>query len=169
MEDAATREAQELPSIFFVTLPKSGTVFTWYSLEQAIKLKVPEFHKLEGWPEYTRGADFACRDLYACGDYNTQLLRPENMQLFMRGFIFGAHMQASYHNMRVLKEAGIEKITVLLRDPRDAFISWVHHLRNLGPSARDYHSKIYTSHALTTIGRRSSSLAFRSAPFCQSP
>lgn len=104
---------------------------------------MPEFHQLAGWSEYNSGRDFSCPELYACGDYNTQLLRPENMKHFLNGFIFGAHMQASYHNIRVLKEAGIEKITVLLRDPRDAFVSWVHHLRNLGPSARDYHSKIY--------------------------
>ena len=45
--------------------------------------------------------------------------------------------------MRVLKETGIDRIAVLLRDPRDAFVSWVNHLRTLGPKARDYHSRIY--------------------------
>jgi hypothetical protein len=82
--------------------------------------------------------------LYACGDYNTQLLLPDQMKLYLKGFIFGAHMQASYHNMRVLKESDITQIAVLLRDPRDAFVSWVHHLANLGASAKDYHSKIYS-------------------------
>lgn len=52
-------------------------------------------------------------------------------------------MQASYHNMKVLKDAGIDKATVLLRDPRDALVSWVHHIAKLGPSGRDYHSRIY--------------------------
>lgn len=35
-------------SIFFVSLPKSGTVFTWNILSQATGLQIPEFHKLEG-------------------------------------------------------------------------------------------------------------------------
>lgn len=135
--------SSEWPSIFFVSLPKSGTVFTWHSLEGATGLKIPAFHELEGWHDYTAGRDFSCPTLYACGDYNTQLLRPENMQHFKSGYVFGAHMQASYHNIRVLKESGIERITVLLRDPRDALVSWVHHLRSLGLAARDYHSKIY--------------------------
>ena len=130
-------------SMFFVSLPKSGTVFTWHSLAAVTGLKIPDFGGLPGWQEYTIGRDYSCPELYASGDYNTQLLRPENMQRFAEGFIFGAHMQASYHNTLVLGEAGIERITVLLRDPRDAFVSWVYHLRQLGPSARDYHSKIY--------------------------
>lgn len=81
--------------------------------------------------------------MYACGDYNTQLLRPDQMHHFQKGFVFGGHMQASYHNMKVLADCGIDKISVLLRDPRDAFVSWVHHLNKLGASARNYHSKIY--------------------------
>lgn len=131
------------PSVFFVSLPKSGTVFTWYSLQDMTGLKMPDFHLLKGWFDYNRGRDFSCPDLYACGDYNTQLLIPEGMKNFLRGYIFGAHMQASYHNMRILKESGIDRITVLLRDPRDAFVSWVHHLHELGLPARNYHSKIY--------------------------
>ncbi len=135
--------ASGAPSVFFVSLPKSGTVFTWYSLQDMTGLKMPDFHLLKGWFDYNRGRDFSCPDLYACGDYNTQLLIPEGMKNFLQGYIFGAHMQASYHNMRILKESGIEKITVLLRDPRDALVSWVHHLRKLGAPARNYHSKIY--------------------------
>jgi sulfotransferase family protein len=130
-------------NLFFVSLPKSGTIFTWQSLQDTTGLKIPNFSQLEGWPDYTSGRDFSCPDLYSCGDFNTQLLRPENMQYFLNGFVFGSHMQASYHNMRVLKEAGINRITVLLRDPRDALVSWVHHLRSLGPSSRNYHSKMY--------------------------
>jgi hypothetical protein len=133
----------EKDSLFFVSLPKSGTVFTWTMLERATGLSIPRFHELEGWGEYTTGYDFAAPHIYACGDYNTQLLRPQEMHHYLKGYIFGAHMQASYHNMRTLKGSGINKITVLLRDPRDSFVSWVHHLRKLGPSARAYHSKIY--------------------------
>lgn len=130
-------------SLFFVSLPKSGTVYTWTCLRDVTGLRIPDFHLLEGWKDYNAGRDFSCPDLYACGDYNTQLLRPNQMKLYLKGYIFGAHMQASYHNMRVLQEVGIRRISVLLRDPRDAFVSWVHHLRQLGSAARDYHSRIY--------------------------
>jgi hypothetical protein len=134
---------EETPSIFFVSLPKSGTVYTWYSLQDMTGLKMPDFHRMEGWHDYNSGRDFSCPELYACGDYNTQLLIPKGMQGFLKGYIFGSHMQASHHNLRILKECGIDRISVLLRDPRDAFVSWVHHLNKLGPSARNYHSKIY--------------------------
>ena len=130
-------------SLFFVSLPKSGTVYTWTCLRDMTGLRMPDFHLLEGWRDYNSGRDFSCPDLYACGDYNTQLLRPEQMKLYLKGYIFGAHMQASYHNMRILDEVGIRRVSVLLRDPRDAFVSWVHHLRELGLAARNYHSRIY--------------------------
>lgn len=130
-------------SLFFVSLPKSGTIYTWYSLCDTTGLKMPEFNLLEGWESYQSGRDFSCPELYACGDYNTQLLRPEQMKHYLKGHIFGAHMQASYHNMKILEESGIDRISVLLRDPRDAFVSWVHHLNELGLPARNYHSRIY--------------------------
>lgn len=136
-------ETESQDSIFFVSLPKSGTVYSWCSLCDMTGLKMPQFQLLEGWEAYNSGRDFSCPDLYACGDYNTQLLRPEQMPLYMRGYVFGAHMQASYHNTKILEESGIDRITVLLRDPRDAFVSWVHHIRQLGLPARNYHSKIY--------------------------
>lgn len=135
--------ASDKKSIFFVSLPKSGTVYTWNAVCDVTGLKIPEFHLLEGWNDYNSGRDFSCPKLYACGDYNTQMLLPDNMQYYSDGYFFGAHMQASYHNMKVLEESGIERVVVLLRDPRDAFVSWVHHLRKLGPSARNYHSRIY--------------------------
>ncbi len=130
-------------SIFFVSLPKSGTVYTWTAVCNVTNFKMPDFHSLKGWHEYSSGRDFSCPNLYACGDYNTQLLRPEKMKYYSKGYFFGAHMQASYHNIKVLEESRFDRIVVLLRDPRDAFISWVHHLKKLGAIGRDYHSKIY--------------------------
>ena len=142
--DLGSRERRAAsPSVFFVSLPKSGTVYTWNMLARATGLRIPDFQKLDGWSDYTAGREFSCPALYACGDYHTTLLRPEAIAPYMQGFLFGAHMQASQHNIRVLKKAGIERITLLLRDPRDAFVSWVYHLRTLGPSARAYHSKLY--------------------------
>lgn len=134
---------QNQQSLFFVSLPKSGTVYSWYSLSGVTGLSIPEFPLMKGWDDYNAGCDFSCPEIYACGDYNTQLLLLDKMKRYLNGYIFGSHMQASYHNMRVLEECGIDKISVLLRDPRDALVSWVHHVRNLGYSARNYISKIY--------------------------
>ena len=40
----------------------------------------------------------------------------------------GDHIPASEHNLRMLAAAGIERIALLVRDPRDALVSWWHHL-----------------------------------------
>lgn len=130
-------------SIFFVSLPKSGTVYTWSCLESVTSLVMPKFNEMAGWETYTAGYDFSCPEIYACGDYNTQLLLPHRIKDFVTGYVFGTHMQASYHNLRALRENGIDRLSVLIRDPRDAFVSWVHHLRALGPGSRNYHTRIY--------------------------
>ena len=40
----------------------------------------------------------------------------------------GQHMAASPYNLGLLREATIERLTLLLRDPRDALVSWRHNL-----------------------------------------
>ena len=104
-----TGEASMKKSLFFVSLPKSGTVYSWTCLSEMTGLKIPEFHLMEGWREYNKGRDFSIPNLYACGDYNTQLLRPEQMKEYLNGFVFGAHMQVDSVNDG--------PVTVLLESP----------------------------------------------------
>jgi hypothetical protein len=42
----AATALKDAPSVFFVSLPKSGTVYTWYSLQDVTGLKLPDFHLL---------------------------------------------------------------------------------------------------------------------------
>ena len=134
------------PSLFFVTLPKSGTVFTWESLSRVTGLAMPNLSEnARQWDEYAAGVDYRHETIYASGDFFTQRLLPDRLGLYLPdGFVFGAHMPASFHNMRALETAGVRRLTLLLRDPRDATVSWAHHLKGYGPSHRSYQSKIYS-------------------------
>lgn len=145
----SSHHIQELPnggrSLFFVTLPKSGTVFTWENLSKITGLQIPDLAKDPAlWSLYASGIDYVAPEVYASGDFTSQRLIAERVnKLVPEGFIFGAHMLPSHHNMSVLEQAKIDRVTVLLRDPRDATVSWTHHVRAYGPSHRDYLSKIY--------------------------
>ncbi len=59
-----------------------------------------------------------------------QQLIPEKLFEFVAspGAISGQHMPATEFNLRFLEAAGIKRISVQVRDPRDAIISWWHHL-----------------------------------------
>lgn len=133
------------PSLFFVTLPKSGTTYTWQTLAELTGLDTtPKTEDGQPWDRYWAGEEFCIPDLYSAGDFTSQMLRPEALGRFLpSGYLFGAHMLPSYHNVTALKAAGLSKLTVLLRDPRDATVSWVYHMQKMGPETRAYHTKIY--------------------------
>lgn len=101
------------PSIFVVTLPKSGTVFIAHSLRQTLGydqtavLVTPTFPKNIVWR--------------AMADD------------FMRGgLISSSHMQPDEENLRVIREAGIRKCVLHVRDPRAALASWFHFRNTYG-------------------------------------
>lgn len=139
------KEMKKKESIFFVTLPKSGTVFTWDSLEIATGLNKPNLSENnEEWSQYRNGLDYHHSTIYASGDFATQRLLPESIKKYLpNGYVFGAHMCATYHNIQTLINNNVRKIVVLLRDPCDATVSWSHHLKKYGETERNYHSKIY--------------------------
>jgi hypothetical protein len=56
--------------------------------------------------------------------------------------VLGLHAPANYHNLRTLGDAGVRRITVLVRDPRDNTVSWTYHLRALSPEMRPFNSFI---------------------------
>lgn len=132
-------------SLFFVTLPKSGTTYTWQILADLTGLETtPKIDNSPAWTAYWAGREFNVPTLYSAGDFTSQMLRPEALGSYLPdGYLFGTHMLPSHHNVTALKEAGLEKVTVLLRDPRDATVSWVHHMQKMGADTRAYHTKIY--------------------------
>jgi Sulfotransferase domain len=107
-----------VPSIFIVTLPKSGTLFIGHSIRQALgtdftnTLVTPSFPKNIVWPamawDFTRG-----------------------------GMTSVSHMQADVQNVAILKDEGITKGVLHIRDPRSALNSWFHFQSQLAREAID--------------------------------
>jgi hypothetical protein len=139
-------ERSDRPSLFFVTLPKSGTVFLWESLCQVTGLAMPNLSaNMSQWNQYETGIEYRHDTVCSSGDFFTQRLLPDRLSLyFPNGFVWGAHMPANFHNVQALEAAGVRQLTLLIRDPRDATVSWTRHLNGYGPSCRSYQSKIYS-------------------------
>lgn len=103
------RGAAEKPSIFLVTLPKSGTVYIGHTVRMTLDLwhsstvVTPKFPFNFLWPEML--ADFA-----------------------LGGMISATHMQANEHNLKVFKRSQ-KKIVLHLRDPRASMVSMLHFMR----------------------------------------
>jgi hypothetical protein len=81
------------------------------------------------------------KDFYSVGDFDSQILLAKGVRRYVdRGYVYGTHMAASHFNIAALQDAGQRRVTVLIRDPRDAMVSWTHHLKRVGPSIRRHAS-----------------------------
>lgn len=98
------------PSIFLVTLPKSGTVYVSHSLAQSLgydhtsTLVTPTFPKNSLWIRMLE--DFLAG-----------------------GMISASHMQPDDENIKLMKSAGVTRGVLHVRDPRAALQSWIHFIR----------------------------------------
>ncbi len=98
------------PSIFLVTLPKSGTVYVSHSLSQSLgydhtsTLVTPTFPKNSLWIRMLE--DF-----------------------LVGGMISASHMQPDDENITLMKSAGVTRGILHIRDPRAALQSWIHFIR----------------------------------------
>jgi hypothetical protein len=95
--------------LVFTGLPKSANVFIRSSLQKTLDL---EWHDI-----YPRG--ITARDINA---------RALERFLAAPRATTGQHFPATEWNLNLLKSAGVERIGVLVRDPRDAVVSWWHHM-----------------------------------------
>lgn len=127
-------------SIFIVSVPKSGTIYTWNKLAQLTNFKVPNFAKIKNFSLHCAGQDFN-HGIYAYSDVYSTVLRPNVLKKYRFNNVLLAHMGASKNNKIVLELTGFDKITVLLRDPKDALVSWFYHCEK--HHNWDYYSKIY--------------------------
>ena len=99
-----------LPSIVLNTLPKSGSVFIATTLAQGL------------------GLEFLA---VSQGYFPSDLIEYRKMQeLSQRGGITQEHFDASPMNLQILRRIRTRMI-LHVRDPRQALLSWVHHMDRL--------------------------------------
>jgi hypothetical protein len=127
-------------SLFIATLPKSGTEFLSGAIRDATQLISP----MAQWDEDLVRAYLSgyCNreDIYSTGVFVSERLLLEPFRRLMHGYLCATHCAATHHNLCVLRDAGFERASVLVRDPRDNTVSWTYHLRTLDPGMIRYNS-----------------------------
>jgi len=103
-------EIDTLPSILFISMPKTGTVFTQQMLARGLGL-----HTL----------------VLAVGSFPHYSLDLKRLQRFrLGGLISAEHFDASAEKLQFLA-AFVDRWVIHIRDPRSVLLSWVHHLNRL--------------------------------------
>ncbi len=108
--DARRRRGRErgLPGILINALPKSASESIWNRLAQG--LGIAQGH-------------------ISIGLFPDCLAVPYRVREFSRGGMAAKeHLPATTHNVAALAEAGVERVIVHVRDPRQALLSWAHFL-----------------------------------------
>jgi hypothetical protein len=127
-------------SLFLASLPKSGTEFVGGAIRDTTHLISPRHH----WDDAFNRAYFSgyCNrdDVVSTGVFVSERLLLETISRLTHGYLHQSHCGATYHNLCVLRDAGFERATVLVRDPRDSTVSWTHHLRGMGPGMVNFNS-----------------------------
>ena len=134
---------QSRPSVFLTTLPKSGTDFTVNGLLKTSQMRLPEVY-LDPKIMAQLRSGYGPKDprLTSTGNFDTQTLDAQAVKSYADdGYIIPTHMAASHHNLMAILEAGIRKVTVIMRDPRDATVSLTYHIAKAGPELRNLHSE----------------------------
>ena len=130
-------------TIVFASLPKSGTEFVSGGIRDATGLALPwQIRDQDLMNEYLSGY-YTGDAIYSTGVFVSEWLVPKRLrELLPYGHVVGLHARATYHNLRALRDAGVGRLTVLVRDPRDSTVSWTYHLRRLDKGMRNYNSFI---------------------------
>ena len=98
------------PSMVITTVPKSASESIWNKLAEGLDLG-------------------QCH--LALGLFPDCCLMPSRVRTAAEGgLIVKEHILATPHNLQTLREHGIDRIVVQLRDPRQALLSWVHFVRD---------------------------------------
>lgn len=100
--------ADNIPPIFIVTIPKSGSLFISDTLTKL--LRIPSMRiSLDLFPE-------------------DQVIPAMASQLGLGGASTWGHIDPSPNNLAALRNAGLNKLILHLRDPRQTVVSFVHHI-----------------------------------------
>jgi sulfotransferase family protein len=132
-------------SIFIATLPKSGTEFIWGGIQDATSLRMPAHLADETFMRSYLSGYCNRDDIYSTGVFTSErLILDELRKLNPNGVVHASHCMATHHNVCTLHDAGFQRITVLVRDPRDSTVSWTYHLRApaMGERMRNFNSLI---------------------------
>lgn len=99
------------PSILLNTLPKSGSVFVWNTLSQILNYA-------------------GCR--VSQSTFPVDMIVPEWLNRLSYGnSVAQEHLPASIFNLFQLKKFDCRKFIIHVRDPRQALVSWFHHIEKL--------------------------------------
>ncbi|MCG8524786.1 MAG: sulfotransferase domain-containing protein [Opitutales bacterium] len=101
------------PLLFLNTLPKSGSIFLW---DQFAKILSVEQQRIT----------------VASGTFPDDLVVPEKVDYAKSiGAVAQAHVRATHKNLTLLDYCSVDKTVIHLRDPRQAILSWTHHVDRL--------------------------------------
>ena len=137
------RSIDSQPSLVIATLPKSGTDFTVNGFLNTSTMRLPEvYHDPDVMAAMRSGYSSRDERLISTGNFDTQTLVSDALKLYLdNGHIIPTHMAASHHNLTSVLEAGHKRITVIIRDPRDATVSLTYHIAKAGADLRNLHSE----------------------------
>ena len=142
----STREPEPSPSpqrsLFMASLPKSGTEFVGGAIRDATKLVSPMSHWDDAFSRAYLSGYCNREDVVSTGVFVSERLLLDTLRRLTHGYLHQSHCGATHHNLCVLRDAGYERATVLVRDPRDSTVSWTHHLRAMGPGMVNFNSLI---------------------------
>jgi predicted metal-dependent hydrolase len=146
---AVSRESPTEPlrspqnTVFVTTLPKSGTEFISGGIRDATQLVAPFEETDQASIRMYLSGYYNRDDLVSTGVFTSERLILSQVRPYLpNGYVLASHAAATYHNIRVLQDAGCNRVTVLVRDPCDSTVSWTHHIRALGPSMRNFNSLV---------------------------
>ena len=102
-----TEESPAIPGVLLNTLPKSGSVFLFHTLSQSLQ----------------------CGRMHVGNMYSLiDQISLEKMRRFVGGgYISQNHLAPSPENLQILEHFGC-RVVLHLRDPRQALVSWTHHV-----------------------------------------
>lgn len=114
---SAQKAAQErnLPPVLLATLPKSGSVFLWTTLQKSL-----------GMPHFGIALSSGKGPMQ-------EMVVPKLAEVFSEGgFVTIGHIEPTEENVNILKENGLNKLIVHFRDPRQAAVSWWYYNTKIG-------------------------------------
>lgn len=124
---------------FFATLPKSGTDFIDNTLMAVADLKLPKVYRdANTLAEVTSGSYSFEKPLIGVGNFDAQFLNSKYLEISrIRGDLVSTHASASFFNIKAFEKARIDRLTVVMRDPRDATVSLLHQISKGGQRQRN--------------------------------